>query len=197
MIEMLHAKINQISNVPMSAVELVRPLLSIKTLGKGDFYIKQGDITKKIGIILKGVVKSYYISSVGKEYISSFSAEGEYVSAFYELLYKIPSLRYIQALEETKLICIDYDRFCDLSIGNIYWAEFIRKVIELRYAEKEIKERDLMIKSAQERYVDFLENRKDLVKRIPQNQIALYLGITPFTLSRLKNREDRTVEINC
>ena len=62
-------------------------------------------------------------------------------------------------------------------------------VIEKKLAEKESKERDLMLQSAEDRYYKFLKEKKDLVKRLPQNQIALYLGINPSTLSRLKRKE--------
>ena len=42
--------------------------------------------------------------------------------------------------------------------------------------------------SPEERYLNMLKNRPDLLKRVPQHQIASYLGIKPESLSRIRKR---------
>jgi CRP-like cAMP-binding protein len=43
--------------------------------------------------------------------------------------------------------------------------------------------------SPQERYENLLENHSEIIKRVPQHYIASYLGITPISLSRIRNRK--------
>ena len=40
----------------------------------------------------------------------------------------------------------------------------------------------------EERYLNVLKTRPDLIQRAPQHQIASYLGIKPESLSRIKKR---------
>ncbi|HMR82985.1 MAG TPA: Crp/Fnr family transcriptional regulator, partial [Niabella sp.] len=42
--------------------------------------------------------------------------------------------------------------------------------------------------SPEQRYLNLMQDRPDLLQRIPQHQLASYLGITPQSLSRLRAR---------
>jgi DNA-binding MarR family transcriptional regulator len=42
--------------------------------------------------------------------------------------------------------------------------------------------------SPEERYLNLLRTRPDVVQRVPQHQLASYLGITPQSLSRIRKR---------
>ena len=42
--------------------------------------------------------------------------------------------------------------------------------------------------SPEQRYLNLLQNRPDLVQRVPQHQLASFLGITPQSLSRVRAR---------
>jgi len=39
-----------------------------------------------------------------------------------------------------------------------------------------------------ERYLHLLKTRPELIQRVPQHQIASYLGVTPESLSRIRKR---------
>jgi CRP-like cAMP-binding protein len=45
-----------------------------------------------------------------------------------------------------------------------------------------------MSKTAEERYLEFIERYPQLEQRVPQHQIASYLGITPESLSRIRKQ---------
>jgi CRP-like cAMP-binding protein len=50
------------------------------------------------------------------------------------------------------------------------------------------KYEDLLLKSPEERYLNLIENRSNVIQNIPQYMIASYLGITPEALSRIRRR---------
>jgi len=52
-----------------------------------------------------------------------------------------------------------------------------------------MQERINMLNSAtaEERYLDFLKNNSNTFQRLPQWMVASYLGITPESLSRVRN----------
>jgi len=189
MLDQLVREFNKISYIPYDEVRKILAFTTATSLEKGDIYIAPGDYSRKIAFVLKGLLKTYYCSSDGREYISNFQKEGDFVAPYYEIQNNLPSLRYIEALESTELITLAYDDLQRLNATSIFWADLSRKVIEKKLADKESKERDLMLQSAEERYYKFLKDKQELIKRLPQNQIALYLGINPSTLSRLKRKE--------
>ena len=49
-----------------------------------------------------------------------------------------------------------------------------------------------LLQSAEERYLSLIENNATLVKKLPNKDIATYLGIAPQSLSRIKRRLFKT-----
>jgi CRP-like cAMP-binding protein len=66
--------------------------------------------------------------------------------------------------------------------------EFIRKAIEQRFVLLHDLFISYLLNSPEERYLTLLNDRPDLLQRIPQHQIASFLGVTPVSLSRIRNR---------
>lgn len=194
MFDHLVRELNKISFIPVEEVKKIDAYTSEIHLKKGEVFIGPGDYTRRIAYVKSGLLKSYYCTQDGKEYIANFQKEGDFVAPYFEIQNNLPSKRYIQALEPTVILCIDYDDLQRLNATSVYWADLGRKVIEKKLAEKENKERDLMLKTAEERYYKFMSEKRELFNRLPQNQIALYLGINPSTLSRLKKKAPLVID---
>ena len=93
----------------------------------------------------------------------------------------------IIALEKTSLL--------QLSKGNIVELQKtpIGKMLFLigeqqDNAKKQERQIGLMTKTAEERYLEILENRPELLKRVSQKHIASFLGITTQSLSRIRRK---------
>jgi CRP-like cAMP-binding protein len=41
----------------------------------------------------------------------------------------------------------------------------------------------------QKRYQELIKNYPEIIRRVPQHYIASYLGITPISLSRIRNKK--------
>ena len=92
------------------------------------------------------------------------------------------------ALMDSELLVIRFRDFEALFDRHACWERVGRKIAEGMFISKERRERELLMLSAEERYRLFLGRYKHLEKRIPQYQIAAYLGITPVALSRIRRR---------
>lgn len=79
------------------------------------------------------------------------------------------------------------DTFESLYKRHRCWETLGRKLAEGLYIKKEMKERLLLMNTAEERYLQFLKEFPGLEKRVPQYHIASYLGITPVSLSRIRS----------
>ena len=63
-----------------------------------------------------------------------------------------------------------------------------RRLSEELLAKKQIDFDEFKTSSPEQRYLNLLRKRPDLVQRVPQHLLASYLGIKPQSLSRLRAR---------
>jgi CRP-like cAMP-binding protein len=130
---------------------------------KGSCFVREGEIPFKIGFLVQGLVKYYYIDADGNEWIKHFSAEKEFVASYASFLYQTPSLYFIEAIEETTLLSINYDVYINF-LQNSFTCE---------------------------RYHNFFNGHKNIANRLTLKDIASYLGMTAVQLSRIRNKKTR------
>jgi hypothetical protein len=63
-----------------------------------------------------------------------------------------------------------------------------RKLTDELFVKQQISIDEFKTASPEQRYLSLIQNRPDLIQRVPQHQLASYLGITPVSLSRLRAR---------
>ncbi len=162
-----------------------------KDFRKGDFFIREGETAEYLGFIIKGLMKFYYIDTKGNEWIKHFAVENHFVTSFTSFQRQIPSLYYIEALEDTTIMMVDYANYFRGISTMMIWNTVARNYTEMLYQVKEKREAEFLKYDAQERYRIFLEEYPYLLDRVSQKDIASYLGITPVSLSRIRNQKDR------
>lgn len=161
-------------------------LFQVCSLKRGEFFVRAGDVPKNIGVIISGILRLYYIDCNGNEYTKSFCIENSFVAAYSALLLKQPSRLSIQALEDTKLLTVDYATYRSLSENHTCWQNLNCKIAETLFIKKEKRESALLLDDAKTRYLSFQAEYPGLEARLKQHHIASYLGITPVTLSRIR-----------
>lgn len=148
--------------------------------------MQQGEVCRFEAYILKGCLKKYYIDPDGNEVILQFAVEDWWMSDISSFSEQKPSNFFIQALEDTELLMIDYNSK-ELLFSKIPALERVfRLMLQRSYAVLENRFYATIVHTAEERYLDFLDRYPGITSRVPQTQIASYLGITPESLSRIK-----------
>lgn len=155
---------------------------------KGNFFLRAGEVPQQIGFVVNGLFKKFYQSEDGREYIKDFSSEGKLVTAYSALLQGQPSIMNIQAVEDSQLFLIPYKFWTSLYDRHSCWQEVGRKIAERVFIDSEQRERDLLTHSASKRYELFVVNNPHLKVRLPQYDVASYLGISPVSLSRIVSK---------
>lgn len=158
----------------------------IKMFTKGTILLEEGKISNECYFIIKGCIRSFY-NKDGEERTTEFFTEEQAVipSAYGK---KIPSEYYIECIEDTiagvgtpELETEMYKKFPQIESLNRALGEVIMAKYQDAFAE-------FKMASPEERYLALLKNRPDLIQRVPQHQIASYLGIKPESLSRIRKR---------
>jgi CRP-like cAMP-binding protein len=144
-----------------------------------------GHTCKTIYFVKKGCVRIYYFKE-DIDITESFEFENSFVARAESLFTGKPSLKAIQAIEDTTLIAIDSNLLFKLFDTHHDLERLFRKIIEASYVNTVNRIESLQFNTAEERYVHLLKDHKDILKRIPLKFIASYLGITPVSLSRIR-----------
>ncbi len=184
----LRSKIEQLVKLPEEEWQLLVPFLEFKSIKKGHFFAKEGKIGGEIGIIVQGTMRHFYTID-GQEKTTYFYFENAFVGPYISFISGKPSLINIDALIDTELIVFPYKIMLQLQQKNIIWERFGRLIAEWALIGTEERMVELLTLNPEQRYIKLLESNKNkITERIPQHLIANYLGITPVSLSRIRNR---------
>ena len=175
-------------NAPISA-DLMECLLSVSTIKeikKGSLLASVGDNTQTAGSVLSGLLRSYYIDSDGNDITRGFMPAGYMCmdEGFFGYKERIWT---IEALEDSIAIFFEVKAVRNFINENVEFKNLWIALLESTIPYKYYREGGFLIESAKERYMHFKELYPDVVDRVPQKHLATYLGITPESLSRIKN----------
>ncbi|MBS1152609.1 MAG: cyclic nucleotide-binding protein [Myxococcaceae bacterium] len=159
-----------------------------QALKKKDCFVRPGDPSDRFGVVLQGLFRAFRVSESGGESVKAFRSEGEMIGPYAELLQGIPSLTAIEALEPSRVLFWKSRDFQRLEQGHACWSMLARRVAEQHYILKERREQEFLDLSAEERLLRFWQEYRRLEKRLPQREVAAYLGITEVALSRIMSR---------
>lgn len=158
----------------------------IRRYKKGAVLLEEGKISNECFFVLKGCIRSYYLKDGDEKTTEFYTEEQAAVPSAYGK--KTPSEHYLECMEDTVAgvgtpeleteMYLKYPQIESLNraLGEAIMANYIDSFAEFKMA------------SPEERYLNLLKRRPGLIQRVPQHQIASYLGITPESLSRIRKR---------
>ncbi|EPG75500.1 cyclic nucleotide-binding domain protein [Leptospira fainei serovar Hurstbridge str. BUT 6] len=164
------------------------PMLREKRIPAKTVLIQKGEITKTIYIVKKGCLRVWF-DDEGKDITIAFIFENTPVASLYSYRGKgITSAFILESLEPTELYFItgqDAERIYRENEGVVeYLLEFAMERFDAYMVLFLSRIRD----SPEQRYLNLVKQKPDILARVPQHYIASYLGITPVSLSRIRNR---------
>jgi len=154
----------------------------------GEHVFRQGGSNSSLYIVKSGLLKAYYLSSEGKENIKSFILPGDNIGSLMASYAQQSCSFGLICLQATEMIQIDFQAIYQASKDNLDIASVTVDFLLSFAMKKERREYELLCLSAEDRYRLLLENMPSISGLVTQNEIALYLGVTPVGLSRIKKR---------
>ncbi|MCM3735254.1 Crp/Fnr family transcriptional regulator [Bacillus cytotoxicus] len=167
--------------------EIVKEI-RIEEYKKGTILLRQGDVPTKCYFVLEGCVRQYSIDETGKEVTSNFYTEEQAIANFNHHKQDKASMYSLVCLEDCILVVGDLDAEKDMYNKYTKLETMTRKMIEEKLGDMQDELASFIASTPEERYKSLLRKRPHLVSRVPQHQLASYLGITPESLSRIKKR---------
>lgn len=186
--KLLRKQITAFSPITDTDWEMLLPFLELKQLRKNQLFIAEGKRANEIGLVITGMFRQYYTKD-GEEKTTYFFFEHHFISAYISCITGKLSLVTIEALSDASYVSFSFTKMNELLNSSMAWQKFGRLIAEYTMTGLEERMVSLLLQSAEERYVELLNSNKiKIMERIPQHYIANYLGITPVSMSRIRNR---------
>jgi CRP-like cAMP-binding protein len=186
--------LNKISPISDDTWKLINKILKEKQYPKGEFFAKSGRKENRFGIVLDGVLRAYITKDDGSQYTKTFftpiyfNMPISFVGAFSALVTQSVNHVDIEALTDVRILEGNYTDWLKLIDDHREIADWARKLAEMFFVSKEIREFEYFTLQADKRYQLFRQRYPELENLVNQYYIAQFLGITPTQLSRIRKK---------
>ena len=177
---------------------IIKPHILIREFKKKEMITVAGDVERYLNYIVKGLARKYFRNG-NEELITQISLEGHIIHAQGSFHRRRPSHYFVEAIEATTLISIDYDALNNIFSTNAKMERMGRLVSTDILVLNDRWQMMLLKMTPRERFLDFVERNPELMQRTPQKFLASLLNIQPETFSRFKHlikNSNKAVENN-
>ena len=161
----------------------------IKKTKRNEILLQAGEIASNIYFVNTGCIRVYMMNDNGKESTRFLIFENGIGTAFPSFTTQQPSLAFIQSVEPSELLYINYHDFKQLLDSCPGWERVYRINLEKEYIASIIRIESLITMDAKHQYNFLLATYPTIIQRLPSKIVADYLGISQETLSRLKSKK--------
>ncbi|MDK2866395.1 MAG: hypothetical protein PWP51_1367 [Clostridiales bacterium] len=164
--------------------------IPVATYEKGTLLLEQGSIPTKCYFVIKGCIRQYAVTESGRETTYQFYTENQSITIFNRHQSDKSSRFSLSCLEDSILVVGELASEADMYQAFPFLRTLTRDMIEADFGIVQDAYAAFMASAPEDRYLSLLSERPGLIERVPQHQLASYLGITPESLSRIKRRLD-------
>jgi CRP-like cAMP-binding protein len=176
----------QFGSLNLRQLDLIASKATALSLHKDEYLIEAGQVGRRVGFVLEGVLRICYYNNQGAEITRNFIDEMHLATDLRGLEYGIASPEYVQAVTDCRLLVFskhDWDELAQ-TIGG--WTDIVHKMTSKHLREKLARISPMVTQDATTRYLEFIENNPQLANRIPLSYLASFLGMTQSSLSRIR-----------
>lgn len=166
----------------------LQSFFSVKKLKRKQFLLQEGNICTHLSFVSKGLLKSYFVDEKGGENINMFAFEGWWISDFKSFINQEKAVLNINAIEETELLIISLKDYDKLMLKIPVMDRYFRILYQNSLVTKDYRLIASNSYTAEEKYLELAQKNPEMIKRIPHNLIASFLGLAPETVSRIRKK---------
>jgi CRP-like cAMP-binding protein len=172
--------------IPDEEQELILDAFEERVLKEGDYLFRPGQVCRELFFIRKGVAKILVPNDKGIDVIYFFSKENQLCTLLNSFNNGVVAEECIRAATDMEVSAIHKARLLELYKRLPYLGGLIDRITQQRLLDKIRIRNAYMGQDASSRYRLFMTQEPEIALRVPLNDIASYLGITPQSLSRIR-----------
>lgn len=150
--------------------------------------LNAGEVCKTSYFVNSGVLRSFNINDNIVEHVLSFACSGWWISDMYSLISQKPGNLFIQVLEDAEVVLLSKENQEALYQEIPKLERFFRILTENSLVAHQERLMDNLSLTAEERFEKFCNKHHDLIQKVPQKQIASFIGVTPEFFSKIKSK---------
>ncbi len=183
-------RVHVLVRVPAGAAELaaLHRALVVRCVPRREALSRPGDVARDLYFVESGCLRCHATDDRGIDRVLRFAVEGWWISDFHSYFTGESSSFGVDALEESRLLVLSREREQQLCADHPILARYFLGLLEGLAVATQRRLLLLLAKSVEARYDEFVTHYRELARRLPQHQIASYLGVTPESLSRVRAR---------
>lgn len=185
-IELLIKHLNDYLPLDSQEIEELKARAKTRSIKRRQFILQDGDVCRHYNFVVQGCFKMYYVDTKGNEHNIQFAAENDWITDIGSFHSEKPSKLYIEAIEPSQVIQIEKPDLLFFYTNHPKFNRTFRVIMEDKFVELQNRLLQNISFTAQEKYLNFLQYYSNLSNRLPNTQIASYLGITPEFLSKIR-----------
>jgi CRP-like cAMP-binding protein len=186
----LRAWFERFAPLPADAWAALVPHLQPRSLAKHQAFVQPGEQALHIGFLVKGTCRQFYLLPDGTERTTYFYFANDGLADYRACVLGQPAALTIEALVTSEIVSFPYAALTMLYDQFPAWERIGRRIAEYLTAGLEARLVELLTLSPEDRYRLLVATpaKRKLLEQVPQHLLAAYLGITPVSLSRIRNR---------
>jgi len=179
--------------MPDEKADLIATYFKMETFAKGILLIQDGKTSRKSYFLESGIIRCYIIDLKGDEVTTRFFSAPDFLNDYLSFFQQKPSEENYELITDCILYSIDYDsmQHCFHTIPE--FREWGRMLLTLNYVYINKRMIAFHKETAQERYLNLQHSNPEIIQQVPLNIIASYLGITKYSLSRI--RKENSIKV--
>lgn len=187
-ISLLQELLQELSGVLPADTAPLFAITRMVKLEEGEAYIREGELTRKLAYIEKGIIRAYAEKSSGDDGTLFLRWEGQLIASHDGIIQRQPSRFIYRALEPVTMLEIDYDKLEEVLKVHPEF-ELLRNYFLMKMLGEALEGLEgFVFLTPEERYLRLLDSKWGVVNRVPDKYIASMLGVTPVSLSRIRKR---------
>jgi CRP-like cAMP-binding protein len=186
LIEYAHRYLQRFMTITIDELKMLLSYCEIRQVEKRTILVKEGEVDNYLNMVVKGLIMKY-VRVKKSDMILQLATEGHVIHSEISFLTRSPSLVYVETLEPTIMLSLTYDKM-EEALDKFPQGERLgRLILTGMYVKKEESRYFRLLKSARERFLDYVNAHPHMLQRVPQKYLASYLNIKPETFSRMKH----------
>ncbi len=161
---------------------------STKKIKAKTVLLSAGEIANCTYFVNSGIIRSFNINDNIIEHVLHFACEGWWIGDMYSYISEKPGNLFIEVIEDAEVVIITKENHQILYKEIPKLERFFRILAENSLVAHQERLIDNLSLTAEERFEKFCSKYPTLIQKVPQKQIASYIGVTPEFFSKMKAR---------
>ena len=178
--------IDKIVSLSDKEKETILSKIEIKHYKAKTVLLNAGEICKHSYFVNSGILRSFNINDNIVEHVLHFACEGWWIGDMYSLITQKPGNLYVEVNEDSEVVLLSKENQEELFLEIPKLERFFRILTENSLVANQERLMDNLSLSAEERFEKFCSKYPTLIQKVPQKQVASYIGVTPEFFSKMK-----------